>query len=140
MSVTHQVSFKDITVSLQMNPERNYTLTLKKGGDETSIQGQFKVSKAVEVKAPEQKKPSKYLQERSHDELVQYTKELKEKYEQNQKQSMWNTMKRAARRIGTDVEKSELTAYDEWKKTYNGIEKNRWQLMKSFLSLRNERK
>jgi hypothetical protein len=48
-------------------------------------------------------------------------------------------MKRAARRIGTDVEKSEMEAYDEWKKTYNGIEKNRWQLMKSFLSLRNER-
>jgi hypothetical protein len=140
MSITYQLSLQDVVVSLQMNPERNYTLTLKKGGDETSIQGQFKVSKAVEVKAPEQKKPNTYLQEQSHDELVQYTQVLKEKYEQNQEQSKWNTMKRAARRIGTDVEKSEVAAYDEWKKRYNGIEKNRWQLMKTFLSLRNERK
>ena len=115
-------------------------LTLKKGKEETSVQGKFKVPKVVEVKAPEQQNPNKYLKERTHDELGQYLKALNEKYEQKQKQSKWNTMAAAARRIGTVVEESEVAAYDKWKKTYNGIEKNRWQLMKTFLELRNERK
>jgi hypothetical protein len=147
MSITHQVSLQDVVVSLEMHPEGNYMLTLKKGQEETSVQGNYKVHRALlekaEVKAvakAEQKKPSKYLQERSDDELAQYLKALKEKYEQHQKQSKWATMAKAARRIGTDVEESEVAAYNEWKKTYNGIEKNRWQLMKTFLERRNERK
>ena len=144
MSITHQVSLQDVAVSLQMHPEGNYTMTLKKGKEETSVQGNFKLpqSRVVKAVAPvvqEQKKPSKYLQERSEDEMAQYLKALKEKYEQNQKQSKWATMVKAARRIGTDVEESEVAAYDEWKANYNGIEKNRWQLMKTFLERRNER-
>ncbi len=151
MSTTHQVSLQDVIVSLQMHPEGNYMMTLKKGKEETSVQGNYKVHRALlekaEVKAvakvvakAEQKKPSKYLQQRTDDELAQYLKALKEKYEQHQKQSKWATMAKAARRIGTDVEESEVAAYNEWKKTYNGIEKNRWQLMKTFLERRNERK
>ena len=151
MSITHQVSLQDVVVSLEMHPEGNYMLTLKKGQEETSVQGNYKVPRARVEKAEaktvakvvakaEQKKPSKYLQERSDDELAQYLKVLKEKYEQHQKQSKWATMAKAARRIGTDVEESEVAAYNEWKATYNGIEKNRWQLMKTFLERRNERK
>jgi hypothetical protein len=142
MSIAHQLSLQDVVVSLKMQPEGNYKLTLKKGKEETSVQGNYKVPRARAVKPMkvEQKKPSKYLQERTDDEWAQYVKSLKEKYEQNQKQSKWATMTKAARRIGTDVVESEVAAYDEWKKTYNGIEKNRWQLMKTFLERRNERK
>ena len=142
MSIIHRVSLQDVVVSLQMHPEGNYTLTLKKGTEETSVQGNYKVPRALLEKAVkvEQKKPSKYLQERSDDELAQYVKALKEKYEQHQKQSKWATLTKAAQRIGTDVEESEVAAYDEWKQTYNGVKKNRWQLMKTFLELRNERK
>ena len=142
MSMTHQLSLQGIAVSLEMHPEGNYMLTLKKGKEETSIQGNYKVPQArvEKVAVSEQKKPNKYLQERSDDELAQYLKALKEKYEQRQKQSKWDTMAKAAHRIGTDVEESEVAAYDEWKKTYNGIEKNRWQLMKTFLERRNKRK
>ena len=141
MSITHQVSLQDVVVSLEMRPEGQYKLTLKKGAEETNVQGNYKVprARAVEAKAPEQKKPSKYLQVRTDDEWAQYRKELKEKYEQNQKQSKWATMAKVARHIGTDVEESEVAAYDEWKATYNGIEKNRWQLMNTFLSRRKER-
>jgi hypothetical protein len=146
MSITHQVSLQDVIVSLEMHPEGNYMLTLKKGTEETSVLGNYKVPRAHVEKAAkaeakvEQKKPSKYLQERSEDEMAQYLKALKEKYEQNQKQSKWATMMKAARRIGTDVEESEVATYDAWKTNYNGIEKNRWQLMKTFLERRNERK
>jgi broad-specificity NMP kinase len=141
MSITHQLSLQDVIVSLEMHPEGQYKLTLKRGKEETNVQGNYKApqSRVVKAVAQEQKKPSKYLQERSEDEMAQYVKVLKEKYEQHQKQSKWATMAKAARRIGTDVEESEVAAYDEWKATYNGIEKNRWQLMKTFLERRNER-
>jgi len=144
MSITHQLSLQDVIVSLEMHPEGEYKLTLKRGKEETNVQGNYKapqsrVVKAVAPAAQEQKKPSKYLQERSEDEMAQYLKALKEKYEQNQKQSKWATMMKAARRIGTDVVESEMVAYDKWKTNYNGIEKNRWQLMKTFLERRNER-
>ena len=147
MSITHQVSLQDVSVSLDMHPEGNYMLTLKKGKEETSIQGNFKVprvhvekAKAKSVAKVEQKKPNKYLREYTDDQWVQYLKVLKEAADRHEKQSKWVTMTKAARHIETDVEESDVAAYDEWNKTYNGIEKNRWQRMKTFLELRNERR